>query len=163
RPARARAPALARQGLRGARGEISGRRRGADLLRPVPRGDAAAVRPDLCRLPQGRGDPREAVQEASRPSGRRALPHPQRRRAAERDARKPLYEAQQIKRITPRFVAPYALTAMPARYALERGDWRAAAGLQPRQDNFPFTVAMTHFARALGAARSGDAASAQKD
>src|SRR5258706_16017737 len=52
---------------------------------------------------------------------------------------------------------------MPARYALERGDWRAAAELQPRQDNFPFTVAMTHFARALGAARSGDAASAQKD
>src|SRR5258706_15881144 len=79
------------------------------------------------------------------------------------DARKALDEAQQIKGITPRFVAPYALTAMPARYALERGDWRAAAELQPRQDNFPFTVAMTHFARALGAARSGDAASAQKD
>src|SRR5258708_8113807 len=83
--------------------------------------------------------------------------------ARDGDARKALDEAQQIKGITPRFVAPYALTAMPARYALERGDWRAAAELQPRQDNFPFTVAMTHFARALGAARSGDAASAQKD
>src|SRR5258706_11952187 len=83
--------------------------------------------------------------------------------ARDGDARKALDEAQQIKGITPRFVAPYALTAMPARYALERGDWRAAAELQPRQDNFPSTVAMTHFARALGAARSGDAASAQKD
>ncbi len=83
--------------------------------------------------------------------------------ARDGDARKALDEAQQIKGITPRFIAPYALTAMPARYALERGDWRAAAELQPRQDNFPFTVAMTHFARALGAARSGDAASAQKD
>src|SRR6185369_836770 len=28
---------------------------------------------------------------------------------------------------------------------------------------FPFTAAMTHFARALGAARSGDPAAAQKD
>jgi len=54
--------------------------------------------------------------------------------ARDGDARKALDEAQQIKGITPRFIAPYALTAMPARYALERGDWRAAAGLQPRQD-----------------------------
>ena len=52
---------------------------------------------------------------------------------------------------------------MPARYALERADWRAAAQLEPRPDKFAFTVAMTHFARALGAARSGDAAAAQKD
>src|SRR6266850_2409657 len=45
--------------------------------------------------------------------------------ARDGDARKALDEAQQIKGITPRFVAPYALTAMPARYALERGDSRA--------------------------------------
>src|SRR5258708_35437366 len=82
--------------------------------------------------------------------------------ARDGDARKALDEAKQIKGITPRFIAPYALTAMPARYALERGDWRAAAELQPRQDNFPFTVAMTQFARALGAAPSADAASAPK-
>jgi tetratricopeptide (TPR) repeat protein len=62
-----------------------------------------------------------------------------------------------------RFAAPYALAAMPARIALERGDWRAAARLEPREDPYPFTVAMTHFARALGAARSGDPAAAQKD
>ncbi len=62
-----------------------------------------------------------------------------------------------------RFTAPYALAAMPARYALERADWRAAARLEPRQDKYPFTVAMTHFARAIGAARSGDAAAAQSD
>ena len=52
---------------------------------------------------------------------------------------------------------------MPARYALERADWSGAARLEPRADKYPFTVAITHFARALGAARSGDAASAQKD
>jgi hypothetical protein len=84
--------------------------------------------------------------------------------ARDSEARKALEEAQQVKTFNPgRFVAPYALAAMPARYALERADWRAAAQLEPRQDKFPFTVALTHFARALGAARSGDAASAQKD
>jgi len=85
--------------------------------------------------------------------------------ARDSDARKALDEAQQrIKSFSPaRFTAPYALAAMPARYAIERGDWRAAAQLEPRQDKYPFTVAMTHFARALGAARSGDPASAQKD
>jgi tetratricopeptide (TPR) repeat protein len=62
-----------------------------------------------------------------------------------------------------RFVGPYALSAMPARIALERGDWSAAAKLEPRDDKFPFTVALTHFARAIGAARSGDPAAAGKD
>jgi tetratricopeptide (TPR) repeat protein len=61
------------------------------------------------------------------------------------------------------FTGTYAAAAMPARYALERADWRAAAALQPRPDKFPFTMAMTHFARALGAARSGDASAAQAD
>jgi hypothetical protein len=61
------------------------------------------------------------------------------------------------------FTGSYAAAAMPARYALERADWRAAARLEPREDKFAFTVAMTHFARALGAARSGDPAGAQKD
>src|SRR5687768_11235853 len=61
------------------------------------------------------------------------------------------------------FTGSYAAAAMPARLALERADWRAAARLEPRPDKFVFTMAMTHFARALGAARSGDPASAQKD
>ncbi len=58
---------------------------------------------------------------------------------------------------------PYAQAAMPARYAIERGDWQQAARLEPRVDGFPYTVALTHFARALGAARSGDPAAAAKD
>ena len=61
------------------------------------------------------------------------------------------------------FTGSYAAAAMPARYALERGDWRAAKELEPREDKFVFTTAMTHFARALGAARSGEPAAAQKD
>ena len=57
----------------------------------------------------------------------------------------------------------YALAAGGARYAMERGDWKMAAQLKPRASKFPYADAMIHFARAIGAARSGDADSAQKD
>lgn len=52
----------------------------------------------------------------------------------------------------------FALAAIPARYALERGAWAEAAQLEPQASRFPYTQALTHFARAIGAARSGDAA-----
>ena len=57
----------------------------------------------------------------------------------------------------------YALAAGGARYAMERGDWKMAAQLKPRPSSYPFADAIIHFARAIGAARSGDAESAQKD
>ena len=56
----------------------------------------------------------------------------------------------------------YAFAAIPARLVLERQDWRGAAALRPRSpewypwDGAPAIEAITHFARALGAARSGD-------
>jgi tetratricopeptide (TPR) repeat protein len=52
---------------------------------------------------------------------------------------------------------------MSARLALERGDWEAAAALGTRRYGVPFVDATTHFARAVGAARSGrpDAAAAE--
>jgi len=84
--------------------------------------------------------------------------------ARDGDAQRTFDEALQVTGTNPaRFTGPYALAAMPARYAAERGAWREAAQLQPTPSKYPFTEAMTHFARALGAARSGDAASAQKD
>jgi hypothetical protein len=58
----------------------------------------------------------------------------------------------------PSSAAYFAVAAIPARYALERGDWKAAVALEPKQTQFPYTEAMTYFARALGAARLGDAA-----
>ena len=62
-----------------------------------------------------------------------------------------------------RFVGPYALAVSPARYALERGDWKGAAELQVRPSKFAYADAMTYFARALGATRSGNPAAAQAD
>jgi tetratricopeptide (TPR) repeat protein len=59
--------------------------------------------------------------------------------------------------------APYTLAAMAARHALERGAWQEAAQLQRFASRFPFIEAITRFARAVGAARSGDAAAAERD
>ena len=59
--------------------------------------------------------------------------------------------------------AHYALAASPARYAVERGDWNAASQLQVRPTPFHFVTAISHFARALGAARSGKPDAAKAD
>jgi tetratricopeptide (TPR) repeat protein len=55
----------------------------------------------------------------------------------------------------------FALAAIPARYALERRDWAQAARLAPATSAFPWTEAMVHFARALGATHTGDLATAR--
>jgi tetratricopeptide (TPR) repeat protein len=59
--------------------------------------------------------------------------------------------------------AHYALAASPARYAVERGDWQGASQLTVRPSPFPYAMAITHFARALGAARSGKPEAATPD
>ncbi|MFH5926470.1 hypothetical protein [Roseomonas xinghualingensis] len=55
----------------------------------------------------------------------------------------------------PVFTGPFALAAMPARFALERGAWAEAAALAPRQTTFLHVDAITRFARAYGLARAG--------
>jgi tetratricopeptide (TPR) repeat protein len=78
------------------------------------------------------------------------------------EARRAIDDVMTVKGITPRFIAPYAIAAMPARYAFERGAWQEAAKLQPAGSTYPFVEAITHFARTVGAARSGDLASARQ-
>jgi hypothetical protein len=56
----------------------------------------------------------------------------------------------------PPAAAYYAMAAVPARYALERGDWGAATKLDVHQTAFPFADAVTWFARGIGAARTRD-------
>ena len=57
------------------------------------------------------------------------------------------------------FTSGYAYAAVPARYALERRQWADAASLTPSAafdwSRFPYAEAITHFARAVGGARSG--------
>jgi tetratricopeptide (TPR) repeat protein len=57
----------------------------------------------------------------------------------------------------------FAIASIPARYALERGAWAEAAALPVRPANTPFTEAITHFARAVGAARLGRPSAALAD
>jgi tetratricopeptide (TPR) repeat protein len=52
----------------------------------------------------------------------------------------------------------FALAAIPARYALERGAWADATKLVVQPSRYPYADAVTHLAKALGAARTGDAA-----
>ncbi len=80
--------------------------------------------------------------------------------ARDNDARRVVEESAKVSGFS-RFTGPYALAAMPARYAVERGDWSAAKSLQPHPNSHQFTEALTRFARALGAARSGDPAAAE--
>ena len=62
-----------------------------------------------------------------------------------------------------RFTAPYALAVAPARYAIERADWNAAAALETPPSRFPQADALTHFSRALGSARLGNAETAKRE
>src|SRR5262249_17313039 len=65
---------------------------------------------------------------------------------------------------TETFIAgPYALAVSPARYAIECGDWKAAAQLTVRPSPLAYVEAMTHFARAFGAARLGNPEAAKAD
>ena len=61
----------------------------------------------------------------------------------------------------------YALAAAPARFAIERFDWKSAANLPIRRvryswDKFPWAEAVVYSTRALGAARSGDLKAAKR-
>jgi hypothetical protein len=56
----------------------------------------------------------------------------------------------------------FALAAIPARYALERQDWRQAENLAVSETPFPYADAITWFARGLGAARAGHTAAANE-
>jgi hypothetical protein len=59
-------------------------------------------------------------------------------------------------------VGYFALAAIPARYALERQKWKQAAQLTPRETPFPYTEAMTWFARGLGAGHLEQATAARE-
>ncbi len=83
-------------------------------------------------------------------------------------ARKVLVEMEAITRLDEnQFAAAYAFAAAPARWALERHAWRAAAALEIKPAWFPWnrfrnTEALVHYAKAIGAARAGDVATARR-
>jgi tetratricopeptide (TPR) repeat protein len=79
-------------------------------------------------------------------------------------AREVVDEMNSVAGVNPNFLpGPYALAASPARYAIERGDWNGAAELQLRPTPLANVEAITHFARAMGAARTGNPEAAKAD
>lgn len=60
----------------------------------------------------------------------------------------------------PASAAYFAHAAIPARYCLERRAWAEAAKLEPLPSSFPFTDAITFFARGVGAAHLNDVSTA---
>ena len=79
-------------------------------------------------------------------------------------ARSVVDEMKGVSGFTENFLpGPYAMAASPARYAVERGDWKGAAQLELRPNPLPQVQAVTYFARALGAARSGNPEAAKSD
>ena len=82
--------------------------------------------------------------------------------ARDREARAVLDELKSIRKVDPEtFKCAYSFAAIPARWALERRKWSEAAGLKLEPADFPWprfqwAQAITHFARAIGSARSGD-------
>jgi tetratricopeptide (TPR) repeat protein len=83
-------------------------------------------------------------------------------RARDREARAVLDELKAIRKTDPEsFKCAYSFAAIPARWALERRNWSEAADLKIEPVDFPWprfqwAEAITHFARAIGAARNGD-------
>jgi tetratricopeptide (TPR) repeat protein len=92
--------------------------------------------------------------------------------AQDKKALEVLEELSKIQRVDPpNLKVAYSSTAIPARYALERRQWSEAAKLPlhpaaleafPWQ-NFRWAEAHIHFARAIGAARSGDVSAARTE
>ncbi|MBI4528221.1 MAG: hypothetical protein HY695_30880 [Deltaproteobacteria bacterium] len=89
----------------------------------------------------------------------------------DREAKRVLDKINAIKKVDrEHFVTAYALAAIPARYALERGRWADAAALLPYPAErsfpwvkFPQSMTILVYARALGAARSGNAAAVREE
>jgi len=81
----------------------------------------------------------------------------------DREARSVVDQIATINPSPDSFGGAFARAAAPARYAIERGDWKGAAELDVIANNFPQVMAITYFARAIGAARSGNASAARTD
>jgi tetratricopeptide (TPR) repeat protein len=89
--------------------------------------------------------------------------------AQDQAAKRVVDEAAAMRKVNvENFPAAYAFAAIPARFALERGDWEQAAALKlsPADlawNKFPQAEAILVFARGLGAARNGDVTAARND
>jgi len=87
----------------------------------------------------------------------------------DREAAGVLAELRAIRKTDPEtFKVAYSFAAIPARWALERREWREASELKIEPADFPWSrfkwaEAITHFARGIGAARFGNVEAASSE
>jgi tetratricopeptide (TPR) repeat protein len=87
----------------------------------------------------------------------------------EAKARQTFEAIRSLENVQPELAAAYNMAAAQARYYLERQRWEEAAALEPRYPDslpwqqFPESVALFHYARGLGAARSGKLDQAEEE
>jgi hypothetical protein len=82
----------------------------------------------------------------------------------DQDAARVLDDLRKMTNLAPKyFKVAYAASAMPARYAIERRQWNEATRLAPITDTLPQASAITAWSRAIGFARSKQAAAARKE
>jgi len=72
------------------------------------------------------------------------------------------FDPDAIGSAAPGVAGTFALAAIPARWALERGAWAEAARLEVHPSRTAYADALTQLARGLGAARVGDVAGARE-
>ena len=68
----------------------------------------------------------------------------------------PQYDVNAVRGAASGAAGMFAVAAIPARWAIERREWQEAASITPRATTFRHTDAISWFARALGAAHTGD-------
>ncbi len=87
----------------------------------------------------------------------------------EEQARETLDAVREIEEAQAHFASAYGIAAAQARYYLERQRWEEAANLQPGSpdaldwETYPAAEALFHYARGIGAARSGDLEQAESE
>jgi tetratricopeptide (TPR) repeat protein len=82
----------------------------------------------------------------------------------DQDAARVLDDLRKMTNLSPKyFKVAYAASAMPARYAIERRKWNEAVRLVPIADTLPQAAAITAWSRAVGFARSKQAAAAREE
>jgi len=82
----------------------------------------------------------------------------------DRDAARVVDDLQKMTNLSPKyFKVAYAASAMPARYTIERRKWNDATRLASIANALPQAAAITTWSRAVGFARSKQAAAARKE
>ena len=131
-------PAIAKKGSRPPSATPRSRRprRTRSTCRRTSSPASATGRSRSRRTPSPRASPSSTARRTIRLHGMDYLVYAHLQLAQDKKARAVVDEMNAVEHKVDRFAGPYALAASAARYAVERGDWKAAAELQPSRRKY---------------------------